>query len=29
MSYVRYIAIIARNKEEMAQKRLLAPYKSE
>ena len=28
MSYVRYIAIAARIKEEMAQKRLLAPYES-
>ena len=28
MSYVRYIAIVARIKEEMAQKRLLAPYES-
>ena len=28
MSYVRYVAIAARIKEEMAQKRLLAPYES-
>jgi hypothetical protein len=28
MSYVRYIAIAARIKEEMAQKRLLSPYES-
>ena len=28
MAYVRYVSIAARIKEEMAQKRLLAPYKS-
>lgn len=28
MAYVRYISIAARIKEEMAQKRLLAPYES-
>ena len=28
MTYVRYVSIAARIKEEMAQKRLLAPYES-
>ena len=28
MSHIRYVAIAARIKEEMAQKRLLAPYES-